>query len=311
MVAPPPHRAGFVALVGRPSAGKSTLLNRLIGQKVAIVSPKPQTTRGRILGIARGEGYQLALVDTPGLHPRVRGLSGALNEAAEAAAREVDAVALVVDGARAVRTREDPVDRELLERLAHLAAGKPVALLLNKVDLIERPKLLPVIQAWSAARELALVYPLSALTGDNLPGLPRALADLLPEGPDLFPAEQFTDQTERGLVAELSREQVYRLTRDEIPYSVAVEVEEFDESLREKAKPLVRLSAVLFVARESQKGILIGKRAEMLKAIGTAARKEIEKLLGTKVFLGLTVRVESEWTESAQALRRFGYGLVK
>ena len=314
MKAKAPHRAGFVALVGRPSAGKSTLLNRLLGQKIAIVSPKPQTTRGRILGIAKGEGYQLALVDTPGLHQKLRGLSAALNEAAEAAAKEVDAVALVVDGARAARlarSNEDPVDHELLERIVHLAHGKPLALLINKADLVDKERLLPSIQAWSEAQSFAVIYPLSALKGDNLEGLPKALVELLPEGPDLFPEDHLTDQTERTLVAELIREQVYRLTRDEIPYSVAVEVEEFDESLRDKKKPLVRISAVLFVARESQKGILIGKRAEMLKTIGTSARKEIEKLLGAKVFLGLTVRVESEWTESPQALRRFGYGLQK
>lgn len=306
------HRAGFVALVGRPSAGKSTLLNRLLGQKIAIVSPKPQTTRGRILGITTTPEYQLALVDTPGLHTRSRGLSAALNEAAEQAARDVDLVAVVVDAAHALRegsgASEEGSTQALVERLAHAAHDKPMALILNKADLVDKPMLLPLIERLNTLRPFAMIYPVSALTGDNIEGLLPALAALLPEGPSLFPEDQLTDQTERSLATELIREQVYRLTQAEIPYSVAVEIEEFDESLRASNKPLVRISAVLFVARESQKGILIGKRAEKLKAIGTAARREIEKLLDTKVFLGLTVRLEAEWTESQAALRRFGYG---
>jgi GTP-binding protein Era len=298
------HRSGFVALVGRPSAGKSTLLNRLLGQKVAIVSPKPQTTRGRILGVASGESYQLALVDTPGLHPRERGLSAALNQVAEQAARDVDLVALVVDA----HARDRNADQELLDRVRRARSERPLALVLNKVDLIEKPALLPMIQRWSALQHFELVYPLSALRGENVEGLLPALAELLPEGPPLYPADVFTDQSERALCAELIREQIYRLTQSEIPYSVAVEVEEFDESKREGPRPKVHIAAVIFVARESQKGILIGKRAAKLKAIGTAARKEIEKLLGAQVYLALTVRLEAEWTESAAALRRFGYG---
>ena len=298
------HRSGFVALIGRPSAGKSTLLNRLLGQKIAIVSPKPQTTRARILGIASAPDYQLALVDTPGVHPRERGLSAALNQVAEQAAKDVDLVALVVDA----HARDQNADHDLLERVRRARAGRPLALILNKVDLVERQLLLPMIQRWSAMQPFELVYPLSALRGENVEGLLGALAVLLPEGPPLFPEEMLTDQSERRLCAELIREQVYRLTRAEVPYSVAVEVETFDESKRSQAKPKVHIDAVLFVARESQKGILIGKRAEKLKAIGSAARREIEKLLEAQVYLGLTVRLESEWTESGSALRRFGYG---
>lgn len=301
-----PHRAGFVALVGRPSTGKSTLLNRLLGQKIAIVSPKPQSTRGRILGISTTANHQLALLDTPGLHTRERGLSGALNDSAEQAARDVDVIALVVDAA--ARDDAEEESKALLRRLGPAAAGRPMALIFNKVDLIDKARLLPLIQSWMALRSFDLVYPLSALTGDNVEGLPTALAALLPEGPRLYPDDVLTDQTERSLAAELIREQVYRLTHAEIPYSVAVEVEQFDESLRETARPRVHIDAVLFVARESQKGILIGKGAEKLKSIGTSARREIEKLLGAQVYLGLTVRVEADWTESPAALRRFGYG---
>jgi GTP-binding protein Era len=183
-----------------------------------------------------------------------------------------------------------------------------VALLINKSDLVGRQRILPLIDRWRGLHDFQLVYPFSALTGENVEGLPAALAALLPEGPPLFPAEVTTDQTERSLCGELIREQVYRRTRQEIPYSVAVEIEEFDETQREGPRPRVRISAVLFVERESQKGILIGKKATLLKAIGTAARHEIESLLGARVFLELVVRVEEHWSESPRALRRFGYG---
>ena len=302
----PEHRAGFVALVGRPSAGKSTLLNRLLGQKIAIVSPKPQTTRGKILGVCSTADYQLALVDTPGLHTRQRGLSAALNEAAEQAARDVDVVALVIDAA--VRGAGGDEDRALLDRVAGAVERRPLVLILNKVDLIEKERLLPMIQEWSALRSFALVYPLSALKGDNVAGLADALAGLLPPGPKLYPEDVLTDQTERSLATELIREQVYRLTHAEIPYSVAVEIEQFDEAKREGPKPLVHIDAVLFVARATREGLLIGKGAEKLKAIGSGARREIEKLLECKVYLALTVRVEEGWIESRAAYRRFGYG---
>ncbi len=302
----PPHRAGFVALVGEPNVGKSTLLNRLIGAKVAIVSPKPQTTRNRILGVVTGEGHQLALLDTPGIHsPRQGPLNRSLVEAALGAVGEVDLVALVVEATRPPEAGEGSENGRLLAVARR--SGKRTALVVNKVDEVAKPKLLPLLEAWSQLHPFDLVYPLSALKGDNVEGLVPALAELLPEGPPLFPPDVLTDQAERMLAAELVREQVFRQTAQEIPYSVAVEVEEFDESRREGARPLVRILATLHVERLSQKGILIGKGGARLKSIGTKARAEIERMLGCKVFLGLNVRVEEGWSQSERALRRFGY----
>ncbi|MHB1843242.1 MAG: GTPase Era [Deltaproteobacteria bacterium] len=305
---PGAHRAGFVALLGEPNAGKSTLLNRLVGAKVAIVSPKPQTTRNRLLGVVTAKDFQIAFLDTPGLHsPRKGPLNQALVEAALSAIGEVDAVALVVDAAKGAAGPEQaaPEIGSALERLRR--SQKRSALVLNKSDAVEKPRLLPLLAAWGAAHPFDLLYPVSALTGENADGLLPALAALLPEGPALFPADVLTDQPERVLSAELVREQVFRQTGQEIPYAVAVEVEEFDESRREGKRPLVRILATLHVERRSQKGILIGKAGARLKSIGTAARREIEQLLGCQVFLGLNVRIEEDWTQSDRALRRFGY----
>jgi GTP-binding protein Era len=226
-------------------------------------------------------------------------------QSAGAAARSVDVQALLTEATLGPQRVEEE-GRALLD-LAH-ADERPVALLINKSDLVSRQAILPLIDRWRQLREFELIYPFSALTGENVEGLPAALAALLPVGPPLFPAEVTTDQTERVLCAELIREQIYRQTRQEIPYSVAIEIEEFDETQRTEPRPKVRISALLFVERESQKGILIGKKAALLKAIGTAARREIESLLGAKVFLALVVRVEDHWSESPRALRRFGYG---
>ncbi len=296
------HRSGFVALAGAPNAGKSTLLNRLLGQKVAAVSPRPQTTRNRILGVLTGEGFQIALLDTPGIHRPRPGLARAMVETALGALREGDVAALVVDATRRGVEEEDEALSAVLA-----ARGRKRALLLNKIDRARRPALLPLIDAFRARGHFDLVYPLSALTGENAEGLAPALAALLPEGPELFPPETLTDQDERKIVAELIREQVFRQTGEEIPYGVAVEIEQFDEGRREGPRPLVRIQATLHAVRTSHKGILIGKGGQKLKAIGTAARREIERLLGCPVFLGLNVRVEEGWTVSDAAIRRFGY----
>jgi GTP-binding protein Era len=258
-----------------------------------------------VLCILNRAEYQLALMDTPGLHQPTRALGRALMQTASAAARSVDVMALLSEATLPPQKVEEE-GRALLSLVD--AARRPVALLINKVDLVSRDSLLPLIERWRQVHDFALVYPFSALTGENVDGLPQALAQLLPEGPPLFPPDVTTDQTERALCAELIREQVYRQTRQEIPYSVAVEIEEFDETARGETRPRVRISALLFVERESQKGILIGKKASLLKAIGTAARREIEKVLGARVYLELVVRVEEHWSESPRALRRFGYG---
>ncbi len=301
------HRAGFVALVGEPNVGKSTLLNRLLGQKVAAVSPKPQTTRNRILGVLTGRGYQLALLDTPGIHRARPGLNQAMVEAAFNTLREVDVVALVVDaGHRPGLGNAEPGIARVISELRE--SKRPSALVINKVDNVSKPELLPYIQTWTQDHPFDLVYPVSALKGDNVEGLPEALAALLPEGPALFPPDVVTDQAERLIAAELVREQVFRQTSQEVPYGVAVEIDEFDESRRSGNRPLVRILATLHVERQSQKGILIGKGGAKLKAIGSSARREIEVLLGCQIFLGLNVRVEENWTTSERAVQRFGYG---
>ncbi|HTO98465.1 MAG TPA: GTPase Era [Myxococcales bacterium] len=302
-MAGPPHRAGFVAIVGRPNVGKSTLLNRLLGQKLAIVSPKPQTTRGRILGVVTRPDAQVAFLDTPGLHTAKGGLNQRMVEQAQRALADADvALFLIEAGSPAI----DAATRKALEQVK--GAGKPVFLVINKIDLLPRARLLPLIDRWKDLHGWAEIYPLSALKGENVAGLLDALVARLPEGPALFPPEQWTDLRERDLCAELIREQLLRQTGQEVPYSAAVLVDRFDESRREEgARGLVRMSATVLVERESQKAIVIGKGGMRLKEIGTRARKEMERLLQAKVYLELFVRVEPGWTRSAKGLRRAGY----
>jgi GTP-binding protein Era len=298
-----PHRAGFAAIVGRPNVGKSTLLNRLLGQKLAIVSPKPQTTRSRILGIVTRTDAQIALLDTPGLHSARGGLNERLVEQALRTLAEADvALFLIEAGSPAI----DTSTRKALEQVK--AAGKPTLLVINKIDAVPRPQLLPLIDRWRREHDFSEVYPLSALTGENVDGLLDALARHLPEGPAMFPSDVFTDVPERDLAAELIREQILRQTEQEVPYSAAVIIDQFDESEREVGpRGLVRIAATVLVERESQKAIVIGRGGTRLKEIGTKAREQIEKLLGCKVFLELHVRVEKDWTRTARGLRRAGY----
>jgi len=292
-----------VAIVGRPNVGKSTLLNRLLGQKLAIVSPKPQTTRGRILGVVTRPDAQVAFLDTPGLHTAKGGLNQRMVEQAQRALADADvALFLIEAGSPAI----DAATRKALEQVK--GAGKPVFLVINKIDLLPRARLLPLIDRWKDLHGWAEIYPLSALKGENVAGLLDALVARLPEGPALFPPEQWTDLRERDLCAELIREQLLRQTGQEVPYSAAVLVDRFDESRREEgARGLVRMSATVLVERESQKAIVIGKGGMRLKEIGTRARKEMERLLQAKVYLELFVRVEPGWTRSAKGLRRAGY----
>ena len=301
-----PLRAGFVAIVGRPNVGKSTLLNRILGEKIAIVTPRPQTTRTRILGIHNAEGLQVAFFDTPGLH-RARGaLNRRMVEVALSTLREVDAVLMLVEAGTGPEGRVEigEATRWIAEEVAR--RGKPAVLGINKMDRAPRPTLLPVIDAYKDLHAWAEIVPFSALTGENVDRLVAALAVHLPEAEaPLFDAGVLTDQAERQLAAEYVREQVMLQTRQEIPYACAVEVEEFDESGRREGGGLVRISAVIWVERESQKGIVIGKRGAMLKAVGTRARENLERLLGCKVFLALTVKVDEGWTEHEAAVKRF------
>ena len=325
-------RSGYAALIGRPNVGKSTLLNRLLGEKVAIVSPKPQTTRTRILGVITKETGQLALFDTPGIHQAKGALNKFMVDAALAAADDADVVLFLVDSEGMTEERAptiSPGNRTVLERLKQV--GKPIILVLTKIDTIKKVLLLPLIDLYRTEFPFAEVIPVSARHSEGMENLFEQVLKHLPEGEPIFPADTLTDQPERTLVAELVREQVLRHCHQEVPYSVAVVVEEFDESERDKPPPrakknkkkeappqegerpkqklegLVRILANIYVERESQKAIVIGKRGEMLKTIGTDARMSIQRLLGNHVYLSLQVRVEARWTERQDGLRKLGY----
>ncbi len=298
-------KAGFAALIGRPNVGKSTLLNRLTGEKIAIVSPKPQTTRSRILGVVTRPEGQVAFVDTPGIHQAKGALNRMMVDVALTAANECDVVLFMIE-AEAQGVSEG--NQLVVKQLQH--AKKPVILVINKIDEIQKALLLPLIAKWKDVLPFAEVMPISARTGDGVDRLFELVAKLMPESEQpLFPPDVFTDQAERTLVAELIREQLLRHCREEIPYSSAVVVEIFDESERETGRQgLVRIDAAIFVEREGQKAIVIGKRGSMLKTIGTDARKSIERMLGCRVFLSLRVKVESRWSEDLRGLRKMGYG---
>jgi GTP-binding protein Era len=292
-----PYRAGTVAVVGRPNTGKSTLINQLVGAKVSIVSPKAQTTRHRLLGIATFADGQLLLVDTPGIHGRQpRAMNRYMNRAARGAVEGVDAAVLVIE---AGRWEED-------DALAHKAlkdAGVPVVLVINKVDRIkEKSVLLPFIARVTEGREFAAVHPLSALKGKGTDALARTLVGLVPESEPLYAEDEITDRSQRFLAGELVREQLMLRLGEELPYSATVEIEKFEED-----GALLRIAAVVWVEREGQKPIVIGKGGERLKAISTAARAGMEQLFGRKVFLETWCRVREGWSDDEAALRRFGY----
>jgi GTP-binding protein Era len=318
-----PFRAGFVAIVGRPNVGKSTLLNRILGEHLAIVSPRPQTTRTRILGVHTTPAAQLALFDTPGLHRAKGALNRRMVEVALETLGEVDAVLFLVEAGTGPDGRVEVGEATRWGIDAVARSGKPAILGVSKMDRAPRPTLLPVIDAYRALHAWADVVPFSGLTGENVEVLLEALARQVPEAEaPLFPPEVLTDQAERQIAAEYVREQVMLHTRQEIPYAAAVEAVEFDESGRREPPPqprsagrwksgdkrggLVRVSAVIWVERESQKAIVIGRRGAMLKKIGTRARENLESLLGCKVFLSLEVKVDERWSERAAALKRLG-----
>ena len=289
-------KSGFVALVGRPNAGKSTLLNRLVGQKLAIVSDKPQTTRNRITGVRNFPEGQVVFVDTPGVHRPLHRLNVRMVDAALDALRQVDVVAAVVDAS------EPPGggDRFLMDMLSQVR--KPKVLVLNKVDVLVKETLLPLIDRYTGYG-FADIVPISALKGDNLDRLEQVLLSHLPEGEPFYDDDYLTDQPERFFVAELVREQVLHHTRAELPFSSAVIVDKFDEP---DEKGLLRLYCTILVERESQKPIVIGRAGEMIKSIGTAARKELEQFFGARVFLDLRVKVRADWREDERMLDEIG-----
>jgi GTP-binding protein Era len=302
-------KSGFVALLGRPNAGKSTLLNRILGQKLAIVSDKPQTTRTRVAGVknfpppppgAAPAGQipaaQVVFVDTPGVHKPTHRMNVRMVDTALEAMREVDVVALVVDAS----VKSGPGDRHLLTLLKDVKV--PVILALNKVDLVSKPKLLPILDQYSKAYPFAELVPLSAVDGTNVDTLEGLFVRYLPDGEPLYPPEYFTDQTERFFASEIVREQVLQLTHDELPFSTAVVVDAFDES----EPGLIKLYCTILVDRESQKPIVVGKAGSMIKAIGTAARLGLEEHFDQKVFLDLHVKVRSEWRDNERLLDAMG-----
>lgn len=293
-----PFRSGFVSIIGRPNVGKSTLLNRILGEKIVITSDKPQTTRNRIQGIHNLSGAQIVFIDTPGIHRATSRLNKYMVEVALSSVKEVDLVLFLAEAHR------DPGDqeREIIEVLTE--ATVPVWLVLNKIDLAPQEDVLKRIDAYRKLFPFREVVPVSAETGFGVEGLVELVRNQLPEGPVYFPDDILTDLPERFIVAEIIREKVFRLTRDEIPYATAVEVDSFKER---PDGSLVSIAATITVERDSQKGIVIGKKGAMLRRIGTEARLEVERFLAAKVFLELFVRVRKDWSENPSMLRDLGY----
>jgi GTP-binding protein Era len=290
-------KSGYVSLIGRPNAGKSTLLNTMVGAKVAIVSDKPQTTRGRILGVKNYPDGQIVFVDTPGIHKPLHRLNVRMVDAAVETLREVDVVALVFD-ASTKPGHGDEFVTTLLENVR-----MPVVLVLNKIDLVHKAKLLPLIERVQKWRDFAAIVPVSAQTADGIDRLEKVLLEQLPEGESLYPDDYLTDQPERTLVAETVREKILNHTRAELPFSTAVVVDKFDEEERDR---MLRLYCTIFVEHDSQKAIVIGRGGEMIKRIGTEARKDLEETLETRVFLDLRVKVNADWRNDDRALDDLG-----
>ncbi len=292
-------KSGFIAIVGRPNVGKSTLLNAIVGEKLAITSSKPQTTRNRVTGIRNTEDGQFIFLDTPGIHQAKTPLNRYMVKAATSAFGEVDLILLLVEADRGF----DPDDGLIIDTLG--TAGVPVFLVVNKIDLVAKPTLLPLIDRFRGLYDFREIVPVSAATGDGVGRLLDLIRDAMPEGPKLFPDEMFTDNSERFIAAEIVREKILELTHREIPYAAAVTVDSFKE---DEEKNRIRIAATITVEKDSQKGILIGKGGRMLKEIGTQSRLEMEKFFAAKIFLELFVRVRKDWTKDARWLKEFGYG---
>ena len=289
--------SGFVSVIGRPNVGKSTLVNSLVGQKIAIMSDKPQTTRNKILCVLTLADAQILFIDTPGIHKPKHKLGEYMVKQAETTLKEVDVVLFVVDATEEMGAGE----KYILERLA--AVKTPVILAVNKIDLLAKEKLLPIIQQYQSQYKFAAIVPISAVHKDNLSGLVNELKNHLMPGPQYYPDDMVTDQPERLIIAELIREKVLTLTREEIPHAIAVDIEEITKRSNED----VYVRAVVYVERDSQKGIVIGSGGALLKEIGRLARTDIENLLGSKVFLDLWVKVKKDWRNRDGVLRSFGY----
>lgn len=289
-------RSGYVSLTGRPNVGKSTLLNTILGEKVAIVSPKPQTTRNRIIGVKTLPDAQIVFIDAPGIHKPKHKLGELMVKQAKESVKEVDVILFMVEP-------EEPGsgDKFIIDILKDM--GKPVFLLINKVDTVKKIHVLPVIDTYSRLYPFKEIIPVSALTGDGIDILIKSIVDYLPEGPKYYPDDILTDQLERFMISEIIREKIIQQTEDEIPYSVAIDINQWSE----REDGVVFIQANIYVERDGQKGIIIGKGGARLKTIGTNARLEIEKLLGTKVFLELWVKIKKDWRSSDRILKELGF----
>ncbi|MFN3134961.1 MAG: GTPase Era [Candidatus Kryptonium sp.] len=301
---PSDFKAGYVAIVGEPNVGKSTLLNTLLQHKISIVTPKPQTTRHKIIGIMTGENYQIVFLDTPGLiKPRYL-LQEVMMEYAESALKDADIVLFMVD-VKKVKTNDAIVKTLPFEILKKYVEEKPIILVINKVDLINKLEVLPIIDFFSKVFPFKEIVPISALKGQNIDELKKVLIQYLPTHPPFYPPDMITEHPERFFVAEIIREKIFQLCRQEIPYSTTVSIVEFKEAQNEGERDYI--SAEIYVEKESQKGIIIGKDGQMLKKIGTLAREEIEWFLGRPVYLELYVKARKKWRDSKVWLKRLGY----
>ncbi|SFA54072.1 GTP-binding protein Era [Anoxybacillus pushchinoensis] len=292
------YKSGFVAIIGRPNVGKSTFLNRVIGQKIAIMSDKPQTTRNKIQGVYTTDDAQIIFIDTPGIHKPKHKLGDFMVKVAQSALQEVDLILFMVNAVEGLGRG----DEFIIERLKHVQT--PVFLVINKIDEVHPDDLLPLIEQYRSLHAFAEVIPISALQGNNVETLLQQIKNYLPEGPQYYPAHQVTDHPERFIIAEFIREKALHLTREEVPHSIAVVIDSIE---RRENSDTVYVAATIIVERDSQKGIIIGKRGQMLKEIGQRARVDIEALLGSKVFLELWVKVQKDWRNKMGQLRDLGY----
>lgn len=292
------YKSGFVAIIGRPNVGKSTLMNQVVGQKIAIMSDKPQTTRNKIRAVYTSEKGQIIFMDTPGIHKPKSKLGEYMNTSVEAALKEVDLILFLVDASEKL----GPGDRFIIEKLAEVKT--PVYLVINKIDKVHPEALLPFIEEYRSLYPFKEIIPVSALQGNNVETLMEQMLGLLPQGPQYYPADQVTDHPERFIIEELIREKVLHLTREEVPHSVAVAIEHMEKKEDSNA---IYIYAGIYAEKESQKGILVGKQGSMLKEIGKRARQDIERLLGTRIYLELRVKVKKDWRNQDRLLRDFGF----
>jgi GTP-binding protein Era len=290
--------SGFIAIIGPPNVGKSTLLNRMLGEKISIVSPKPQTTRNRVMGIYHGDGFQIAFIDTPGIHDTRTTLHKSMVSSAQEALSEVDILILVIE----MPKPHDPELSLILKNIKKL--DKQTILVINKIDTGPKENLLPIIDNFSSKHQFDEIFPVSALKGQGIEKLIDGLKKKIKPGPEFFPKDMSTDQPETFLISEIIREKIYSFTSRELPYSSAVTVEKMDDIPK---KRLLSISAIIYVESESQKAIMIGNRGRMIKKIGRASRLELEKVFGCRVYLDLLVRVEKNWSNDTKALRKLGY----